>query len=120
MPLAGIATAQLDIDLVGESGFDLARRLHRQASRPPARMILISTHAEQGYADLIAASPAAGFPPSPACRPMPICDLLRGYGDGPPVDPVRGVEESDHREDAVTSEGENDIDAMVRSLTAEG
>jgi DNA-binding NarL/FixJ family response regulator len=47
----------VDIDLGGESGFDLVTRL-RSAGSP---MILISTHAEQDYADLIADSPAIGF-----------------------------------------------------------
>jgi DNA-binding NarL/FixJ family response regulator len=45
----------VDIDLGGESGFDLARRLDG------ASVILISTHAERDYADLIEASPAVGF-----------------------------------------------------------
>jgi len=44
----------LDIDLGGESGFELARRL-----QPP--IILISTHAEQDYRDLITASSVLGF-----------------------------------------------------------
>jgi DNA-binding NarL/FixJ family response regulator len=51
----------IDIDLGGESGFDVARQLHRNGSSSPPRIILISTHAEQDYADLIAASPAIGF-----------------------------------------------------------
>ena len=44
-----------------ESGFDLARRLAeaRDGARPC--VILISTHDEADYADLIAASPAIGF-----------------------------------------------------------
>jgi DNA-binding NarL/FixJ family response regulator len=45
----------VDIDLGGESGFDLARRLDGTT------VILISTHAERDYADLIEASPAVGF-----------------------------------------------------------
>jgi hypothetical protein len=45
----------VDIDLGGESGFELARQLEG------ARVILISTHAERDYADLIEASPAIGF-----------------------------------------------------------
>ena len=45
----------VDIDLGGESGFELARRLDG------ATVILISTHAERDYADLIEASPALGF-----------------------------------------------------------
>ena len=47
--------ALVDIDLGGESGFELARRL------APTTVILISTHAERDYADLVEASPAAGF-----------------------------------------------------------
>src|SRR5215216_6176713 len=39
----------VDIDLGGESGFELARRLHRDAGAAPARSILISTHAEEDY-----------------------------------------------------------------------
>jgi two-component system nitrate/nitrite response regulator NarL len=48
----------LDIDLGPESGFELARELARQDH---ARLILISTHSQLDYADLIAASPAVGF-----------------------------------------------------------
>ena len=51
----------VDIDLGDESGFDLVVQLRSAGSPPP--MILISTHAEQDYADLIAASPAIGFVP---------------------------------------------------------
>ena len=53
----------LDIDLGGESGLELARRLHGQAGPAPAPVILISTHAEADFADLIEAGPAAGFLP---------------------------------------------------------
>jgi len=52
--------ALVDIDLGGESGLDLAHRLHGGSAEPP-RIILVSTHDESEYADLIAASPAAGF-----------------------------------------------------------
>jgi DNA-binding NarL/FixJ family response regulator len=45
----------VDIDLGGESGFELTRQLEG------VRVILISTHAERDYADLIEASPAIGF-----------------------------------------------------------
>src|SRR5690348_2890783 len=48
----------VDIDLGGESGFEVARRLQQDAGRPRGPVILISTHAEQDYADLVAASPA--------------------------------------------------------------
>jgi DNA-binding NarL/FixJ family response regulator len=46
----------VDIRLGDESGFDLARRLG-------GPVILISTHAQDEYAEEIAASPAAGFIP---------------------------------------------------------
>jgi CheY-like chemotaxis protein len=71
----------LDIDLGGESGLELARRLHRQPG-PAAPVILISTHAEQDYAELIAASPAVGFLPKTALSAAAIRDLLAGRDDG--------------------------------------
>ena len=54
--------ALIDIDLGGESGLELARRLRDgsgQAAVP--HLILISTHDEAEYADLIEASSAIGF-----------------------------------------------------------
>jgi hypothetical protein len=46
--------------LAGESGFGLARQLAEQR-RGAAVMILISTHPQADFADLIDESPAAGF-----------------------------------------------------------
>jgi DNA-binding NarL/FixJ family response regulator len=51
----------LDIDLGGESGFDVVRELVEDAGDAASNVILISTHAEADYAELIEASPAAGF-----------------------------------------------------------
>ena len=51
----------VDIDLGPESGFDLARRLGQTSDTTGSHTILISTHDEADYADLIAASPAIGF-----------------------------------------------------------
>jgi DNA-binding NarL/FixJ family response regulator len=51
----------VDIDLGGDSGFGLAERLSGEAGVDGRGLILISTHAEDEFADLIAASPAAGF-----------------------------------------------------------
>jgi DNA-binding NarL/FixJ family response regulator len=48
----------IDIRLGGESGFEAARQL---AGGGPAALIMISSHAEEDYADLIADSPTAGF-----------------------------------------------------------
>jgi DNA-binding NarL/FixJ family response regulator len=52
----------LDISLGDESGFDVARCLVED-SPDGATVILISTHSEADFSDLIAASPAAGFVP---------------------------------------------------------
>ena len=50
----------VDIALGAESGLELARRLV-EADPDGAKVILISTHAEADFADLIDATPAAGF-----------------------------------------------------------
>ena len=51
----------VDIALGAESGFDLTRRIVASHPGLRARIVLISTRREEDYADLIAASPAAGF-----------------------------------------------------------
>lgn len=52
----------VDIVLGEESGIDLARRLvERSRGAAPAIVILISTEAEDDFAELIAASPASAF-----------------------------------------------------------
>jgi CheY-like chemotaxis protein len=51
----------VDIELGGESGFDVVGRLHCRLGRSPSDLILISTHSEEDFADLIAANPVAGF-----------------------------------------------------------
>jgi CheY-like chemotaxis protein len=73
--------ALLDINLGGDSGFDLARRLSREASLARTRMIMISTHAEQDYTDLIAASPVLGFLPKSALSADAIRALITSHGD---------------------------------------
>ena len=50
----------LDVVLGDESGLDIARRLGAADPDGPT-VILISTHAEADFADLIEATPAAGF-----------------------------------------------------------
>jgi CheY-like chemotaxis protein len=50
----------VDIDLGGDSGFELTRYL---ASVEGSSVILISSHAQVDFADLIDASPALGFIP---------------------------------------------------------
>ena len=65
----------VDVDLGDESGFDLAVQLEA-ADSPAPSVILISTHSEQDFADMIAASPALGFVPKFALSPGAIRDLL--------------------------------------------
>jgi DNA-binding NarL/FixJ family response regulator len=71
----------VDIDLGGESGFALTRRLHQEAGLEPGRVILISTHDPDDYAELITASPAVGFLSKSDLSATAILDLLGGGGD---------------------------------------
>lgn len=75
----------VDIDLGGESGFELTRRLTEEASRAVSSVILISTHSEADYADLIAASPAIGFLPKSHLSAEAIHKLLGGDRGTEPV-----------------------------------
>lgn len=72
----------LDIHLGSESGFEVARRLHQQTNHATSRVILISTHDEQDYADLIAASPALGFLAKSDLSAGAVRDLLENGGAG--------------------------------------
>jgi DNA-binding NarL/FixJ family response regulator len=51
----------VDIDLGEDSGFDLARRLAERDHGVPVDVILISTHPEDDFVDLIGESPVLGF-----------------------------------------------------------
>jgi two-component system nitrate/nitrite response regulator NarL len=62
----------VDIDLGHESGFDLA---HRLAARD-APVVLISAYPASEFADLIAASPAAGFVPKSELSAGAVMGLL--------------------------------------------
>ena len=76
----------VDIHLGTESGFDVARSLWQAAAPVPSPVILISTHAEQDFADLIAAGTAVGFLPKPTLSARSIRRLLDGEGNaGSPV-----------------------------------
>jgi DNA-binding NarL/FixJ family response regulator len=73
----------VDIDLGGESGFELANQLQRKVDLDSSRVIFISAHAEEDYAELIAASPAVGFLPKTALSAQRIRDLVEdGAGQG--------------------------------------
>jgi DNA-binding NarL/FixJ family response regulator len=51
----------VDIDLGAEGGIGVTRQLAQLDTGPAGKLILISTHAEDEFADLIEASPAIGF-----------------------------------------------------------
>jgi DNA-binding NarL/FixJ family response regulator len=80
--------ALIDIDLGGESGFELARRLGEEPGQGAAPyLILISTHEEGEYADLIEASPAIGFLAKTALSAATIREMVAAVdGDGRPGD----------------------------------
>jgi DNA-binding NarL/FixJ family response regulator len=64
----------IDIRLGQESGLEVARRLRRHGYS--TTLIMISTHAAEDYADLIAESPAAGFLPKTELSAQAICRIL--------------------------------------------
>jgi CheY-like chemotaxis protein len=68
----------VDVNLGGENGFELAEQLHRFGLPTPPPVILISTHAEQDLADMIATSPAVGFLSKINLTPSAIRDLVDG------------------------------------------
>ena len=51
----------LDVDLGEESGFVLAQQISDRLDDGAPKMVLISAHPEDDFADLIAESPAVGF-----------------------------------------------------------
>jgi DNA-binding NarL/FixJ family response regulator len=72
--------ALVDVELGGESGFDLAEELCGLDLPTPAAVILISTYAEQDLAEMIAVSPAVGFLPKFALSAAAIQEMLTGSG----------------------------------------
>jgi two-component system, NarL family, nitrate/nitrite response regulator NarL len=63
----------VDVDLGPENGFDLAARL---AVDDRYRVVLISAYSETEFADLICASPAAGFISKADLSAQTIADVL--------------------------------------------
>jgi CheY-like chemotaxis protein len=72
----------LDIDLDGDSGFEVARRLADAPGLDPGHLILISAHSQDDFADLIEASPAIGFVGKPALSAGAIESVIRAAGNG--------------------------------------
>jgi DNA-binding NarL/FixJ family response regulator len=68
----------VDITLAGESGFELTRRLVERDRALGSAVILISTHAQEDFADLIAECPANGFLPKSELS----ATAIRGIVDG--------------------------------------
>jgi DNA-binding NarL/FixJ family response regulator len=65
----------VDIDLGGEDGFELAQQLTDMPAAS-AKVILVSTHSDEDFAHLIAASPAIGFVPKTRLSARAIRDTL--------------------------------------------
>lgn len=65
----------VDIGLRDDSGFELTRRLAELINQT-SRILLISTHAEEDFAELIGASPAVGFMSKYGFSARGIRDLL--------------------------------------------
>jgi DNA-binding NarL/FixJ family response regulator len=66
--------ALVDVQLGGEDGLTVARRL--AATTPSTRVILISSHSQEELAELIADSPGTGFLPKSALGADAIGKLL--------------------------------------------
>lgn len=66
----------IDIDLGEESGFDLVEKLQRNVFGAQTPTILISTHAEEDFAELVSASPALAFIPKAALSGAAIREAL--------------------------------------------
>ncbi|MFI5506909.1 response regulator [Mycobacterium sp. NPDC051804] len=72
----------VDVDLGEESGFDLVEQLCASGVPHPSPVILISAHAEQDLAELIADSAAVGFLPKIGLSPRAIVDLVFRHRNG--------------------------------------
>ena len=72
----------IDIDLGAENGFAVTRRLAQLERAPAGKLILISTHAENDFADLIAASPAIGYVQKSALSAQAIYALTEADREG--------------------------------------
>jgi CheY-like chemotaxis protein len=69
----------VDISLGEESGLDLARRLaEADGGREGTTVILISTHSQADFADVIAESSAAGFLPKAELSAAAIRRIVEG------------------------------------------
>jgi CheY-like chemotaxis protein len=76
--------ALVDINLGGESGFELARRLAAATDLPSTSVILVSAHSAADLVDLVAVTPVLGFLCKPDMSAAAVRDLLadRAHGHG--------------------------------------
>jgi DNA-binding NarL/FixJ family response regulator len=65
----------VDVNLGADNGFDVVTMLSHEDTPRPA-MILVSTHSEHDFEDLMAESPALGFVPKIALSGTAIRNLL--------------------------------------------
>ena len=72
----------LDIDLGEESGFAVARQLADAAGDTAPKIVLISTHPGDDFADLIEESPALGFVAKSELSPAAVIRLVQGSDGG--------------------------------------
>jgi CheY-like chemotaxis protein len=74
----------VDIDLNGESGFDLAWQLASTSEGASTSTILSSTRSESDLAELVAVTPVLGFIPKEELSARAICDFVadRSHGRG--------------------------------------
>jgi DNA-binding NarL/FixJ family response regulator len=73
--------ALVDIDLGGESGFDVVRLLTEGSNLEPVPVVLISSYAEKDFIDMIAASSARGFVSKSDLSQRAIADVLGNGGE---------------------------------------
>jgi CheY-like chemotaxis protein len=68
--------ALVDVNLGGEDGFELTRRLHRASTPNALAVILVSSYSEADFAEMIDTSPAVGFVQKMSLTPEVIRDLV--------------------------------------------
>jgi CheY-like chemotaxis protein len=73
--------ALVDIDLGEEDGFDVARQLAGREGAELPRVILISAHSEDDFADMMADSSAVSFLPKAGLSGAAIRGILARAGD---------------------------------------
>ena len=72
----------VDVDLGGESGFDLAWQLAARPDGAPTSTVLTSTHSESDLAELVAVTPVLGFISKTELSAGAISDLLSDGSHG--------------------------------------